>query len=125
VLGRDPFDGALEAVVSGQTIGGRPIALRKVVDATGVPGCRVLYVPAEETRRFRPLLDAVRKSPILTVSDAPDFLERGGIIQFVLVSERVRFAVSMDAAQEAGLQLSAELLKVATRVVGPRMGGER
>jgi hypothetical protein len=63
---------------------------------------------------------------VLTVGDAPDFLERGGMIQFVLVANRVRFEVNLDAAREAGLQLSAELLKVAAKVVAQNPpGGQR
>jgi hypothetical protein len=118
VLGKDPFDGALEATVAGQTIGGNPISVKKVNSVAGVAGCKLLYVNADETKRFRSIMDTVRRLPILTVSDAPDFLDNGGIIQFVVISKRVRFEVNLNAARDAGVQLSAELLKVATRVVG-------
>jgi uncharacterized protein len=61
-------------------------------------------------------LAAVAKSAVLTVSDFPEFLKRGGMIQFVLEGNRVRFEVNLSAAKNAGLTLSSELLKVAAAV---------
>jgi hypothetical protein len=58
----------------------------------------------------------VGNATVLTVSDIPQFCQRGGMIQFVLQGDRVRFEVNLAAAQHAGLSLSSELLKVATTV---------
>jgi hypothetical protein len=52
----------------------------------------------------------------LTVSDISDFLDRGGMIQFVLRDNRVRFRVNLGPAQRDRLILSSELLKVAVSV---------
>jgi hypothetical protein len=46
----------------------------------------------------------------------PQFVNRGGMIQFVREGKKVRFEVNLTAAQRAGLTLSSELLKVATAV---------
>jgi hypothetical protein len=61
-------------------------------------------------------LAALGKSNILTVSDMPAFTRRGGMIQFVLEGNRVRFEINLAAAQRAGLTLSSELLKVAVAI---------
>jgi hypothetical protein len=58
----------------------------------------------------------VDKSGVLTVSDIPDFTNSGGMIQFVLLENKVRFQVNLTAAETAGLTLSSQLLKVATSV---------
>jgi hypothetical protein len=50
------------------------------------------------------------------VSDIRNFCDRGGIIQFELKEDRVRFAVNLSAAEKAGLTLSSQLVKVATSV---------
>jgi len=61
---------------------------------------------------------------VLTVSDAPDFLQHGGMIQFVLVSNHVRFAVNLEAVNHTHLVLSSELLRVASSVAGKPPTGE-
>jgi hypothetical protein len=55
-------------------------------------------------------------SGVLTVSDIPQFSQRGGIIQFVQESNKIRFEVNLACAMAAGLTLSSELLKVAVIV---------
>jgi hypothetical protein len=54
----------------------------------------------------------------------PDFLRRGGMIQFVLHDERVRFEINLTTAASARLTVSSELLKVASSVVGKAQSRE-
>jgi hypothetical protein len=53
---------------------------------------------------------------VLTVSDMPDFSRRGGMIQFLLEGNKVRFEINLAAAESAGLTLRSELLRVAKAV---------
>ena len=60
---------------------------------------------------------------MLTVGDTGGFLEQGGIVNFVLEGTKVRFEISQEAAQRAGIRISSRLLRLATRVVtNPRPG---
>ena len=54
------------------------------------------------------------------VTDAPDGLAEGGLINFVMVQSRVRFEVSLEAAERDAVKVSSRVLSVAQRVVGPR-----
>jgi hypothetical protein len=54
---------------------------------------------------------------VLTVSDIPDFVQQGGMIQFILREGSVRFAVNLAPTQRNGLMMSSELLKGAVQVV--------
>lgn len=118
VLGTDPFGSLLDATVSDSTINGKRVIARRISRALDAAGCRVVFVAASQSQRLGSDLAVLSKLHVLTVGDNPRFLERGGMIQFVFEGDRVRFAVNLTAAQEAGLTLSSELLKVATRVVG-------
>jgi hypothetical protein len=46
----------------------------------------------------------------------PEFTRRGGMIQFVIEANRVRFEVNLTIAERTGLTLSSQLLKVAIDV---------
>ncbi len=65
---------------------------------------------------MRDVLAALDKTSVLTVSDMPQFARRGGMVQFLLDGNRVRFEVNLVATQRAGLNLSSDLLKLATAV---------
>ena len=114
VLAPNPFGRVLEQLAEGGSTAGRRLTVRQVkVDS--VATCHLLYVPAAFTGR-KSLVRRVATSPILTVSDAPRFLDEGGIVQLRLVQSRVRFDVSTAAAGRAGLRLSAQLLRLAEDV---------
>lgn len=78
--------------------------------------CRILFIGSSATGEVAGVLAAVRGAPVLTVSDTPDFTSRGGVIQFVLIDSRVRFRINLGNAEQAGIRLSSQLLRVAVTV---------
>jgi hypothetical protein len=124
VLGKDPFGSILDVTIAGETIGGRRVAAKRVSDPPEVSGCQILYISSSEESRLNTIFGYLDKSATLTVSDIPQFSQHGGMIEFVLQGSRVRFDVNLAAAQQAGLNLSSELLKVATNVRRDARPGE-
>ena len=116
VIGKDPFGPALDKILSGETIDGKAVVAKRVVKAQDAANCRVLYISSSEGNGLKELLAALDKSAVLTVSDMPQFSQRGGMIQFVMEGNKIRFEVNLTSAQDAGLTLSSDLLKVATAV---------
>jgi hypothetical protein len=105
----DPFGGVLADIVRGESINGRPIVTRTI--AAPDTGCDVVFVP--RGAQPAPYRRAARTAPMLTVGDDPHFLDQGGIVQFVIDNNSVRFDISPDAAARAGLQISSRLMRVA------------
>lgn len=120
VLGEDPMGHALDTIAEGQKIDERPVRVRRVEEAAEARGCDEVYISASETSRMGADAEALRGSGALTVSDAPEFLRAGGMIQFVIQRNHVRFRVNLDAARKARVVLSSELLRVALSVDGAR-----
>jgi hypothetical protein len=116
VLGKDPFGAALDRVVAGGVMEGKPVQARRLTDPAGAPACRILFIGAADERQVSEVLAAPGIAGVLTVGDTPTFLSRGGIIRFVTQGARVRFEVNLSRAQRAGLALSSELLRVAAAV---------
>ena len=56
----------------------------------------------------------------MTVSESPDFLEQGGVINFLIKDGSVRFDINLEPVRTARLKLDANLLKVAASVRGKR-----
>jgi hypothetical protein len=125
VLGEDPFGSVLDSTVRGEKIDGRSVVAKRIRDAGEASACNILFISRSEQGQVRKIASSLGKSGVLTVSDSQDFINRGGAIQFTLSGNRVRFEVSLDAAREAGLGLSSELLKVASSVHGKAKGAEQ
>jgi hypothetical protein len=124
ILGEDPFGSTLDATLAGEAIGGKHVVPKRISTPQESPGCQILFLSAAEAGRLNKVMEGLDKEAILTVSDIPQFLQRGGMIQFVMDGNRVRFEVNLAATQRVGLTLSSELLKVATAVRRNAAGGD-
>ncbi|MGH9598888.1 MAG: YfiR family protein [Terracidiphilus sp.] len=118
ILGRDPIGRTIDQIAANATIGGRAVRILRVADPSQARTCAIVFVSAQEGDRIREDLAILSGSDALTVSDGPDFLRRGGMIQFVIQQDRVRFDVNLNAVSRTHLVLSSELLRVAAAVVG-------
>jgi hypothetical protein len=116
ILGEDSFGGTLDSLVTNELIEGRRIVARRLTSVAAANNCQIVFIAASEETRLAKDLAVFEKKPVLTVSNLPGFLDHGGMIQFLLQNNRVRFAVNLKPAEQSGLSLSSELLKVAVRV---------
>ncbi len=116
VFGADPFGAAL-ATIDGKRVGSRNLRTRLITETTEVPGCHVLFVSASERESFAEVLAATNRAAVLTVADSPGFSRAGGIITLNVIEDRTRFDVNRSAAEQAGLELSAKLLRLADSVI--------
>ncbi len=116
ILGDDPFGTTLDTIVAGKKINGRPLAVKRVKwskDLKALKDCNILFVSASERDHIDAVLDALKSLPILTIGDGPGFARRGGIMNFILEDNKVRFEVNVEAAKDADLTISSRLLTLA------------
>jgi hypothetical protein len=120
VLGGDPFGRELDEVTAGAVMKQKPVSIRRISRLEESGPCHTLFISASEDVRLGTILATLDRRPVLTVSDAPQFAQRGGMIGFFLDGNRVRFTVNLPAAQDAGLVLNSELLRVAATILRTR-----
>lgn len=117
VFGDEAVASELEQITQGRTVGGRPIAVRRVRDTEDLANLHILFAGGPRETRARELIAAARGA-VLTVSDTPGRGRLGPVLHFTLDEGRVRFHASLTAAEARGLRLSAKLLAVAQEVEG-------
>lgn len=122
VVGDDSFCDALEETLRGKTINSRPVVVRKLLGAELDNPGQILFISPSLGKEVPTVLARVRNAPVLTVGDMMDFAALGGVINFKIEEHRVRFEINIDAAQRAGLQVSSQLLAIATVVHDARPG---
>jgi len=110
VLGQDPFGRLLDDLVKNRSVSGRPVVIRRFGRVEDVRGCHLLFVSRSENARLAQILGGLGKTSVLTVSETQQFLQRGGMIRFVLESGKIRLAINPDAAARAGLKIRSSLL---------------
>jgi hypothetical protein len=120
VLDGDSIARELEKLLAGRTINGLPARVSRIKSVRGLADAQMLFVGAGSIDTLRQEIAAIAARPVLVVTDAPGGLDAGSTVNFLLVDRRLRFEVSLAAADRAGLKVSAELLSVAARVEGDR-----
>lgn len=123
IVGADPFGDVLEQTVGEKTVNNRPLAVRRYANLKELRPCHILFVSASERGRLGPLLESVEGSGTLTISEIDSFANLGGMINFVIENNKVRFEINPEAVARAGLRVNAQLLKLA-RIVRERTGAE-
>lgn len=120
VFGTDPMGAILEKTVSGKTVNSRAILVRQFNTVEQIDHCDILFVPRSAPRHVEEILRGVAGKPIVTVSDKEGFSRQGGMIEFLLIDDTVRFDINTGATEHCGLKLSSELLRVAYSINGRR-----
>jgi hypothetical protein len=116
IVGDDPFGKTIDELVRGQSVGGRPFAVRRIGQVPRDDSCQIVYFGGLERSRAEQNLEAIKNLPILTVGDNEEAGEVQAMISFVIESSKVRFNINLEAAERSGLKMSSRLLQLARTV---------
>ena len=116
LVGDDPFGPLLTETVAGKTVQNRPIEIAHPDSAPELGQCHMAFISRSQVRQLPRLLAGLAGASTLTVGETEDFAREGGMITFHIEENKVRFEINAEAAQRAGLRISSQLLKLATRV---------
>jgi hypothetical protein len=115
VIGADDLAIELARVVAGRTVNNRAIEVRELREADAGARVHLLFVGGFDQQRVARIVRQA-SGAMLIVTECESGLQLGSVINFRIVDERVRFDVSLDAAERNGIKLSSRLLTVANRV---------
>lgn len=115
VVGDNPFGSALDGV-RGKTIGNRFLRVQTNESLRTGQHYQILFISQSETNRLAALFNSLGHQPVVTVSDIPGFVAAGGDIEFVLIDDRLSFAINNKQLKGKGIEVSSSLLNLAASV---------
>lgn len=121
VFGADPFGSTLDEVVRGETLGSRPIVVRRFRKVADIGPCHILFVGRDDANHLRAVVDAVRGRHVLTVTDADGAERDGAIVVLFNQNNRIRMRINLGEARANQLVISSKLLRPA-EVIGAGSG---
>lgn len=116
VVGADTIADELARFSAGRTVGGRPVAVRKLQHGEPLSGLHMVFIGRTSRAQLSAALAASKGQPALTIAETEDGLRLGSMISFVIVSDKVRFDVALPPAEASRLKISSRLLAVARKV---------
>jgi len=112
MIGDTPLGDLLESS-KGKRIKGRPLALARIQEPERMNCCQVLFIASSEQYRLQKLLAIANRRGILTISDMRGFVKQGGMINLVLVNNKISFDLNQAAARSASISFGTQLLRLA------------
>jgi len=106
-----------------KTVKNKKLVVKRCKQVQNLEECHILFIGSSESKKWRQILKAVENRNVLTIGEMEGFSEFGGMINFILVKNKVRFEINVDAAKRAGFKLSSKLLKLANIVSDERRTG--
>jgi len=104
---------------SGEKVNERFLEIHPVEDLSAIKKCHILFISPSEANRLAEILETLNGTNVLTISRMKDFALKGGMINFYINEERVRFEINPESAKNAGLKISSKLLKVSKVIRTP------
>lgn len=113
VLGKNVFGDNLAQIINGKVIKGHPLLFKEFDSPDEATNCQVLFISSSEQNHLSKIIGRLQDASILTVSETDDFISNGGMINLVIMDDKIRFQINNDAAKKAGLTISSKLLSLA------------
>jgi len=116
VVGAEDIAAELTRQSAGRMVNNHAVVVRNLDGVDRPGGLHLLFIGAADSADEAALVKAAQPAGVLTVTESATGIEAGSVINFRVVDERVRFDVSLEAAEKNSVKLSSRLLSVANHV---------
>lgn len=94
----------------------KPVSVHQLRDIEQASSCQLLFIERTERELLQRLFVHLADKPVLTVSDITGFINEGGMIEISQLNNKFRFKVNLTQMQQADLNMSSQVLKLALEV---------
>lgn len=119
IVGQHPavrfFDMVIEEPFRGKRL--RVKSLHRYKDMSELNDCELIFIDSSHEGEITEILKYLRGKPVLTVSEVQGFLEKGGMVNFILVDSQINFEISQYSANLVGLRIPSQILRRAHKVI--------
>lgn len=112
----DSFGEVLDKLRSSDEESAVQFQTRMVDNLDSLDGCHLLFISAKEKGELGRIVEGAKGRKLVTVSEVKGFIEKGGIINFVIENRKIRFEINQKQAEAEGIKISSKLLKLASAV---------
>ncbi len=113
VLGSSNLYQELVKKYAEKSIGKQPIEVRKLPKSADIAQCHVLFVGQNELALLPAIYKHFEKKSTLLITEYPDAMEDGSVVNFVRVDNTVKYEISLVNARKHKLEVGSTLVQLA------------
>jgi hypothetical protein len=111
VLGESPMYAAVSAI-SENTIKDHKLNIKHLTPESDLENCQILFID-RTVNEVDKILYRLNGQKTLIVGEMQDFNQIGGLVNFIIINNRIGFEINQKRAEQAGFTISSKLLALA------------
>ena len=112
IAGPTAVQEALQDIAKANKVQNRRIVIREFDKPEEIEHCNILFISANFPYQLRSVVSRV-DAGMVTVTEKAGSASLGADFNFVIVNDKLKFEVNMDAINQAQVKVSSQLLKLA------------
>lgn len=112
VAGDTPLFDALKKNVTNKMVGDQEIVIKKIKSSATAFGCHILFISDDESNNMKKIVSRTAGNPVLLVSESDGLAQKGGCINFVMVSDHLKLEINKNNIEQRNLSIASELLQL-------------
>lgn len=125
IVGENPFGDSFKKIM-GKTINGNVLVIDEIKTDDLISNSskyQIIFICSSELKQMSRILKTFDGKPVLTISDIDSFLDKNGMINFIVREGNIRFEINDSAIKNAGLNIRSAMKRQAVRIIGEDDGG--
>ncbi len=103
--------------LSGKNMNGKKLTIFKSNDIDEMLRCQIVFIEESNPQKVSRILQVLRDYPLVTIGDFSSFTSMGGTLNVSLLHNHISFSINLAQARAVGINISSNLLKLATEVI--------
>ncbi|NQY66125.1 MAG: YfiR family protein [Flavobacteriales bacterium] len=116
VLGKGDIYNELVKMANSKKIAGKQIVIASYVNAIDITSCDVVFVTYKSSDQLSLVLERMKGSPTLIVSEKPGMAQQGSGINFLNRGGKLTFELNKTRIDESGLKVFGVLSQLAIKL---------
>jgi hypothetical protein len=111
-IGDTPLYDELKKNIGSKMVGDQKIVIKRFSPSAATFNCHILFISVDERLSMKKIASRTKGISILLVSESDGLAEKGGCINFSIISDRLKLEINKYNIEERGLNIASELLQL-------------
>lgn len=116
IYGHSNILSELMNITYNKSVSNKQISIELINDPEKVSLCNVIYIPDAYVSELKTIIKKSKSNGVLIITESVDACTKGAAINIIKKNSRMIFELNPDAAKEANLKISDQLLSLAVIV---------
>ena len=103
--------------LDGLEVKNRKIKVSENIGRDNIKSCQIVFIDINIISERKRYIRMVGGESILTISHHKGFIDDGGMINLIVIDNKLNFEINFNKTQKSNLKVSSKLLKLAQRII--------